>query len=85
MILSYSIATLAAFITVFLRGFQHKNVIAGKLKLIAITSYAISFMDVVMIGLVTREGWTLAFFCGTGAAFGMVLSVMLHDRLFGKG
>lgn len=85
MILSYSIATLAAFVTVFLKGFQHKNVLSGKLKLIAITSYAMAFMDVIMIGLVVREGWVLAFFCGTGGAVGMVVAVLLHDRLFGKG
>jgi hypothetical protein len=79
---NYLVAALASFISVFLKGFQHKNVISGKLKLIALTSYMMAFMDVIMIGLVVREGWIIAFYCGTGGAVGMVVAVVLHDRLF---
>lgn len=82
--MGYVIALAVSFTSVFLKGFQHKNVLSGKLKLIAITSYAMAFMDVIMVGLIVREGWVIAFWCGTGGAVGMVAAVILHDRIFGE-
>ena len=77
------LAALVTFASVFLKGFQHKNVIANKMKSIVITSYLMASADVLLVGLIVREGWVLIPFCGTGAALGMYLSIKLHDRLFG--
>lgn len=72
--------TAATFGAVFLKGFQHKNVIHNRYKWIALTSYLMSAADVVVIGLVAKYGWSLAFWNGTGAAMGMLLAVWLHNR-----
>lgn len=76
------LAFLVTFISVFLKGFQHKNVIANKIKSVVVTSYLMASADVLLVGLVARDGFILIPFCGTGAALGMYLSIKLHDRLF---
>lgn len=83
--LTHIVAGFVTFATVFLKGFQHKNVIGGHYRLIAVTSYAMSFCDVFLIGIVAHSGWEISFACGTGAACGMVASVWLHDRLLRRG
>ena len=80
----YALAGVVTFVTVGLKGFQHKNVIGGHLRWIVMTSYAMAFCDVYLIGLIARSTWDIAFACGTGAAFGMAGAVLLHDRVFGK-
>lgn len=80
---SYFLAALVTFASVFLKGFQHKNVIANKMKWIVVTSYLMATADVLLVGLIARDGWILIPYCGTGAALGMYLSIKLHDRLFG--
>lgn len=79
---THSLAFLVTFCSVFLKGFQHKNVIANKMKSIVVTSYLMASADVFLVGLIADEGWILIPFCGTGAALGMFLSIKLHDRLF---
>lgn len=69
------------FSSVFIKGFQHKNVIGGHHKLIFITSYAMAITDVLMIGLVVERGWSICFSAGTGAAIGMSLSMFVHDKM----
>ena len=81
--MNYLIVGLVTFVTVFLKGFQYKNVIGGHLKLVAVTSYAMAFCDVILVGFIVKLGWQVAFASGTGAAIGMVASVVLHDRIFG--
>ena len=70
-----------AFSSVFLKGFQHKNIMGSHHKLIFFTSYAMAVTDVLMIGLVVQRGWSICFATSTGAAIGMSLSMWLHDRL----
>lgn len=67
--------------SVFLKGFQHKNVIGGHHKLIFFTSYVMAVTDVLVIGLVVERGWSICFATGTGAAIDMSLSMWLHDKL----
>jgi hypothetical protein len=81
----YLLSFFASFVAVGLKGFQHKNVIHGKTGAVFVTSYAMAAVDVLTIGLIVREGWTIAFSSGSGAAFGMVFAIKLHERLFGKG
>ena len=80
MSLMHLLAGIATFVTVFLKGFQHKNVIGGHLRLTFITSYAMAIADVVLVNLIVKTGWEVAFYCGTGAATGMVLSMLAHDK-----
>lgn len=82
--MTYVISFTVTFIAVFLKGFQHKNVIGGHLKMVAVTSYAMAFFEVVAVSLVVKQGVSIAWSAGTGAALGMVVSILLHDKLFGK-
>lgn len=78
--ITYLVAGFVSFCSVFLKGFQHKNVIGNYYKLVFITSYLMAVCDVLVIGIIVKSGWSVAFACGTGAAFGMVVSMYIHDR-----
>lgn len=78
------ISVLVSFSAAGLRGFQHKNVIGNHRWSIFFTSYAIGFTEVASVGLVIKGGWWIALTAGTGAAFGMLLSISLHDRWMSK-
>jgi hypothetical protein len=82
--LMYFLSFVVTFVTVFLKGFQHKNVIGGHLKMIALTSYAMAFFDVIAVSVIVKQGMSVAWSAGTGAALGMLVSVLLHDKIFGK-
>lgn len=79
----YLISTVVSFCAVFLKGFQHKNVIGGHLKMVAVTSYAMAVFDVATVMLIYKGGWLIALSAGTGAAVGMVAAILTHDRMFG--
>ena len=79
-IVSQVSAMSVSFITVGLKGFQHKNVIGGHLKMVVVTSYCHAVCDVVLVGLVVKSGLDVAIAVGTGAALGMLVSILLHDR-----
>lgn len=78
--LSYVFAFFATLVTVFLKGFQHKNVIANLYGYTFVTSYAMAFLDVLLIGLIAKSDWSIAFASGTGAAIGMVAAMWSHNR-----
>lgn len=78
----YLYSFLASFISVGLKGFQHKNVIGNHIKVVFFTSYLMAVMDVLIIGLIIKGGWSICFAVGTGAALGMILSMRLHDKIF---
>jgi hypothetical protein len=82
--MNYLIAFLVTFGSVFLKGFQHKNVIGGHMRLIMFTSYGMACLDVIGIYVVVKGGWTVAFASGTAGALAMVASIKLHDRIFKK-
>ncbi len=52
------------------------------MKLVAVTAYVMAFLDVFLIGLVSRNDWLIAFPCGLGAMLGMLASIKLHNRMF---
>lgn len=81
----YAVSLLASFLVVGLKGFQHKNVIAGNIRATFVTSYLMAAGDVLLVGLIVKGGWLIALTSGTGAAFGMVCSMKLHDRIYKKG
>ncbi len=76
------LSTAVSFLSVALKGFQHKNVIGGHMWAVFVTSYLIAAFDVAAISLIVKGGWPIAFTSGTGAAFGMVFAIKLHDRVF---
>lgn len=75
------IAFLLALVSVFIKGFQHKNVIGGHHRLIFVTSYVMAMTDILMIGIIVDRGWSICFATGSGAAIGMSLSVWIHDKM----
>lgn len=82
--MNYLYAFVASFISVFLKGFQHKNVVANLYFNTAVTSYAMAVMDVLLIGLISKSDWTIAFTTGTGATLGMLTAMYLHNKFFNK-
>jgi hypothetical protein len=78
----YALSFVVSFCAVFLKGFQHKNVIGNHVKSVFFTSYFMAAFEVAAIALVVKGDWTVMFSAGTGAAFGMVSSMKLHDRIF---
>lgn len=80
----YLTSVLVSFLSVFLKGFQHKNVIGGHLKSVFITSYLMAVFDVAIVTLIIQGGWVIALTSGTGAAFGMVAAIQTHDKIFQK-
>lgn len=48
------------------------------------TSYAIALLDVAVILAIVKGDWLVFLFTGTGGAFGVLLSMKAHRRLFKK-
>jgi hypothetical protein len=82
--LLYATSVCVSFVAVFLKGFQHKNVIGNHMRTIFFTSYAMAAFDVAAVGIIVAGGWPIAITSGTGAAFGMISSIKLHDLVFGR-
>lgn len=78
----YAISVLTSFLSCFLKGFQHKNVIGGHTKSVFVTSWAMAAFDVVSVTLIIKGGWPIAISAGLGASLGMVLAMKIHDRVF---
>jgi hypothetical protein len=58
-----------------------KNITGNHHKLAFVTSYIYAFMDVATIALVMKGGWWIALSSGTGAAFGVVTAMIVHERV----
>lgn len=80
----YVISIMVSFVAVSLKGFQHKNVIGNHLKSVFFTSYLMAAFDVAAVTLIVKGGWPIAITSGTGAAFGMIAAIKLHDWVFRK-
>lgn len=78
----YLLSFVTSFGAVFLKGFQHKNVIGNHVRSVFYTSFLMAAFDVAAITLVVKGDWTIMFSAGFGAALGMVSSMKLHDRIF---
>ena len=78
----YVVSVLVSMLYVGMRGFQQKNVIGRHLKSVAVTSYLIAVFEVATVTIIIKGGWLVALTSGTGAAIGMVASILLHDKLF---
>lgn len=78
----YIVSVCVSFAAVFLKGFQHKNVIGNHKYSVFFTSYLMAAFDVATISIIVKGGWPIAITSGTGAAFGMVAAIVIHDRMF---
>lgn len=82
--ISNLVVVIATFVSVFAKGFQHKNVQHMHYRLTAVTSYIIAMLDVVTVNLIVKNGWLIAFGAGTGAALGMVSAMWFHAKFINK-
>lgn len=80
--ITYFFSFVTSFCAVFLKGFQHKNVIGDHRRSIIITSFLMAAFDVAAISLVLKGGWSIAISAGLGASLGMILSMSFHDKIF---
>jgi hypothetical protein len=78
--LSIFLGLIVSFSAVFLKGFQHQNVIGGHYRWAFFVSYLMAIFDVLAVGLVVDKGWLMAAPYGTGAAFGIIGSMYMHRR-----
>jgi len=76
----YLVQFLIMLVYVFLKGFQHQNVIGGKYLSAAILSYLMAGFEVACITFVVKQGWYSVIPVGTGAALGIVLSMYMYRR-----
>lgn len=77
----YLISLVVSFCCVFLKGFQHKNVIGMHYKLTFFTSFAMAAFDVATVTLIVKGGWPIAISSGIGASFGMVAAMYSHSKI----
>lgn len=80
--MNYVIAFGASFVSVFFKGFQHKNVINNMYLNAGITSYFMAVTDVLLISTIAKSGWDIAFTTGSGAALGIVCAMYSHNKFF---
>lgn len=73
-------AMIAAFFLVFIRAIQQQNVIHGRYKSAAFTSYLMAFADVFIVLLVVDKGFPVIPWIGTGGALGVTLAMYTHKR-----
>lgn len=79
---TYFFSFVTSFCAVFLKGFQHKNVIGDHKRAVFYTSFLMAVFDVAAISLVVKGGWSVAISAGLGASLGMISSMTLHDKIF---
>lgn len=77
----YALSLAVSFCSVFLKGFQHKNVIGMHYKLTFFTSCLMGAFDVATVTLIVKGGWWIAATSGIGAGFGMITAMYVHKRI----
>ena len=77
----YITSVFVSFCAVFLKGFQHKNVIGMHYRLTFVTSFVMACFDVATVSLIVKGGWPIAFSSSIGASIGMVAAMWSHSRL----
>lgn len=69
-----------SFAYVFMKGFQHQNVIGGNYKSAFWLCYLMAAMEVITVSLIVSQGWWSAIIIGTGASLGIVASMYIYRR-----
>ena len=69
-----------SFVYVFLKGWQHQNVIGRKYAAAFSVSWAMAVFEVAVVTLVIETGWISAIPVGFGASCGIVASMWLYAK-----
>lgn len=69
-----------SFVAVFMKGYQHQNVIGGNYWAAFCLSYLMAIGQVATLLLMVQVGWASVFPVGTGSALGLVLSMYLYRK-----
>lgn len=75
---------IAGYVTVFLYGFQSRNVNHGDYRLAAATSFLIAMTTVFTWELLDTAGWLEIAVYGASGACGVVSSMVVHKRYVEK-
>jgi hypothetical protein len=75
---------IAGFTTVFLYGFQSRNVNCGDYGWAVVTSFAISLTTVTIWEMLDTSGWTEIVVYGLSGACGVTCSMLIHKRFVEK-
>ncbi len=75
---------LVSFAYVFMKGFQHQNVIGGNYKSAFWLCWGMSALEVATVSLIVSQGWWSALIIGAGASIGIVTSMYTYRRMHGK-
>lgn len=78
---SLTMAGIATFSMVFLRGFQQKNVHGNHYFLAGITSFVQAAVDIAVITFIAHHGWDVFPYTATGAVTGILAAMYIHGRL----
>ena len=76
---------LIMFVYVFLKGFQHQNVIGGKYVSAFVLSYLMAMFEVACVTFVVQQGWSSILPVGAGASLGIVASMYIYRRINKNG
>jgi len=86
--LIYVTAFCITFISVFLKGFQYKNVLHNNWISMAATSYMMNVFEVLAVGnyamIFIKGDWWYSFISGTSAAIAIVAASWLHTKIYEK-
>jgi hypothetical protein len=75
----------AGYLSVFMLGFQSRNVNHGNYRMAAITSFAIAQMQTTLWGALFADlTWASSLVYGASGAFGITSSMFVHKRWFLK-
>ncbi len=80
------LATCAAFIFVFLKAFQQRNVAGSHYWPVLPISVLMATAEVYVIATVVRVGYDPALILGVGcgSGTGAMLAMFIHDKVFGR-
>tara|TARA_R110002096_G_scaffold329541_1_gene523741 strand:+ start:387 stop:641 length:255 start_codon:yes stop_codon:yes gene_type:complete len=76
----YLLQFTVSFISVFLKGFQHQNVIGGHYRAAFFVSYLMAGFEVLVITLIIQTGYWAILTIGAGASLGIVSSMYIYRR-----
>lgn len=84
-LMSFVIIFVTTFVSVFLLGFQSKNVHQSRYALAALTSSGIALTQYVFIRYaMTTEGLLFVLTSALGGSAGIVTAIYTHDRVISK-
>lgn len=81
-----AVVFVAGFASIFLLGFQSRNVNHGNYRWAAMTSFAIAIMQTTLWGALFRDlSWPAVLVYGASGALGIVSSMYVHQRWVRRG